>query len=130
VREYERLQLFKEHLEAMLVSNKENRSIFYENVEQRSVRKLLCSSSENEELLLSMDHGNLTPAEKERLHSFQEFSATQIGEASYRIPLGKDIRRAASMIEKVFIRIIGAPPDYSVEVRIEKDEDSASGNRS
>lgn len=123
MREFERLQLFREHLDALLVSASEQRSIFYENVEKKSVRKVLCSGSESEELVLTFDHGNMTPAEKERLHSFSEFSATQIGESSYRLPLGKDARRAATMIEQVFTRVIGAPPDYSIEVRVEKNED-------
>lgn len=124
MREYERLQLFREHLDALLVSSNEHRSIFYENIEKKSVRKIRCSGSESEDLVLSFDHGNLTPAEKERLHSFAEFSATQIGDSAYRLPLGKDSRRAATLIEQVFTRVIGAPPDYSVEIRTEKDEDS------
>ncbi len=123
MREFERLQLYKDHLEALLVSTNEFRSIFYENVEKKSVRKVLCTGSENEELVLSLDHGHLTSAEKERLHSFSEFSAAQIGEKSYRLPLGKDPRQAANLVELVFTRIIGAPEDYGVEVRQEKDED-------
>lgn len=121
MREFERLQLFKDHLEALLVSTNEHRSIFYENIEKKKVRRVLCTGSENEELVLSLDHGNLTPAEKERLHSFPEFSGAQIGEKSYRLPLGKDPRRAASLVELVFTRVIGAPADYGVDIRVEKD---------
>lgn len=126
MREFERLQLYKDHLEALLVSTNELRSIFYENVEKKTVRKIECTGSENEELVLSLDHVHLTPAEKERLHSFSEFSGAQIGERAYRLPLGKDPRRAAGLVEAVFTRVIGAPPDYGVEIRVEKDGDEDS----
>lgn len=126
MREYERLQLYKEHLEALLVSSNENRSFFFEDVPEKRLRKVICSGSESDELVLSIDHTHLTNAEKERIHSFSEFSATQIGEKSYRLPLGKDPRRAAGLIESVFTRVIGAPEDYAVEIRVEKigEEDS------
>ena len=124
MREYERLQLFKEHLEALLVTSNEQRSIFFEDVPEKRLRKVLCSGSESEDLVLSIDHGHLNNAEKERLHSFSEFSSKQIGEKTYSIPLGKDPRRAAGLIEAVFTRIIRAPEDYIVEIRVEKQEDS------
>lgn len=106
-----------------MVSNNERRSIFYENIEKKTVRQIRCTGSESEELVLSIDHGHLTPAEKERLHSFSEFSGAQVGEKAYRLPLGKDPRRAAGLVESVFTRVIGAPPDYGVEIRVEKDGD-------
>ncbi len=127
MREFERLQLYKDHLEALLVSGNETRSMIYKGQEAKTRRAVQCSGSENEELVLTVEHGLLDPTEKERLHSFSEFSGAQVSEEAYKIPLGKDPRRAATMVEAVFTRIIGAPSDYSVEVDVHRPGDDDAG---
>lgn len=123
MREHERLQLFRDHLEALLVSASENRSLFCRNdTSDSGMRRVWCTGSEGEELVLSLEHKHMTPAEKERMHSFPEFSGAQIGEESYRLSLGKDPGRAAGLVDAVFLRVLGAPADYAVEIRADRDK--------
>lgn len=123
MREYERLQVFRDHLEALLVSTSEARALVYHRDDEGPPRRVHCTASDNEELVLSLPHTNLTPAEKERLHSFPEFSGAQVGEDAYRLSLGKDPRRAATLVDLVFTRVIGAPENYDVDVETEPPEE-------
>lgn len=127
MREFERLQLYRDHLEALLVTASEERSMVYQSEDDKTFRMVRCSGSENEELQLTLEHTSLGPSEKERLHSFSEFSSTQVSETSYRLPLGKDPRRAAGLVEAMFTRVLAAPEDYDVEVRVVRNGEEGEG---